>query len=197
VLGILLVTGALVLSVKPALADGTIEWGGQGSDNLPCTEGGFWVVQAKDASTVTAVVNGVSIPMEQQGNGAWHATSGPLTTSTTAYATFTGEVSGNTGMELSHCTGETDPTETPEPSLTPTPTNTPTSTPTEISTPTSTPTGTRTPDPTGTPKPQVTPTPQEQNTAGGGGSSGAMEMLFIGVLLILAGIFLPKKAMAK
>jgi len=182
-----IVFGACLMAlavVGPAAADGTIYWEGQGSDNLPCQYGGFWVVQAPGAITVTAWVNGISYPMSQPGGGnsAWQvASDDPLPIGTTAYATYTGDVTGNTGMELSHCVDLPTPTptvpvptDTPTtpPSPTPTSTNTSVPTPTNTSTPGPSPTATKTSMPTDTntpgPSPTITKTvvPTGTNTPG-------------------------------
>lgn len=133
-------------------AAGMITWGGQGSNNLSdlaCQQnGGLWVVQAKGATIVIVYVNGTAYPASQQGQGAWHADSGPIGPGTSAYALYAGNVHGNTGMELSHCNG-----------VAVTPTNPPTATKEPTATATEPPTATATEPPTATAtEPGVTPT---------------------------------------
>lgn len=138
------------------MAGGQINWEGQGSENLPCTSGGHWVLApAFNITGATLTVNGVSYIMAQSGQGSWAADSvGPLDASLTAYVTFTGSGDGRNHLQLSHCTGG--PTSTP--TNTPTPTATPTNTVTPTSTSQPTPTNTPTPTSTSTPQGEVTPT---------------------------------------
>jgi hypothetical protein len=102
----------LVLIAAPAAFawGGETTWSGNGSENLPCTEGGHWVLSPGHGLTAaTLTVNGVVYPMTQSGEGSWSADSvGPLDAETTASATWVGEVENGHEpfLKLSHCTEE-------------------------------------------------------------------------------------------
>jgi hypothetical protein len=89
-----------------AMAATTIQWTGQGSENLPCSAGGgHWVLTGKGITSATMVVNGVTYTMTQNGNGSWAADSdGRLGNNTTASATYEGSPR-NPQFVLSHCNG--------------------------------------------------------------------------------------------
>lgn len=164
----ILVIAFAVFGLTPVQADGSISWGGNGSENLPCSGGAHWVLAPADGITgATLHVNGSDYTMSQSGNGSWSAdSSGALEVGLSASVSFTGEGSDGNHLQLSHCVNS-DPTNTPEdPTLTPTPedpTETPQITPTPTNTPEVTPditpTATKhhTNDPTPTPEPKVAP----------------------------------------
>lgn len=86
-----------------ALAATTLPWTGQGGENLPCSDGGHWVLTGKGITSATMVVNGVSYTMSQNGNGSWAAdSSGALGAGTMASATYEGTPK-NPQFVLSHC----------------------------------------------------------------------------------------------
>ncbi len=166
----------------PVQADGVIDWEGQGSENLPCTDGGHWVVAPSfNITGGTGNVNDASYSLTQNGNdGSWWFDSvGSISADSTAYVSYTGEGDSRNHLQLSHCTGGTDPTptytvvpptETPDPTETPsdpTQTNTP-EVPTETQVPTTTATATLV-DPTSTNTPETptstTPPPDPTLTA--------------------------------
>lgn len=167
----LLITTILIVgmgTVNVAKADGTIYWEGNGSENLPCEYGGYWVLSpAQDITDGTLTVNGIDYPMWRTGNNWKGISEGYLDINLVAYVTYTGDGEG-AHLQLSHCT-EGNPTSTPTFTQPPPPTNTPTytSTPTEkpTETPTNTPTETVPPTPTETTSPTPTetvpPTPTE------------------------------------
>lgn len=105
----LLIVALTVLTVGgiagTALASTTIQWTGQGSENLPCSGGGHWVLTGKGISSATMTVGGNTYAMTQSGNGSWSADSnGSITGSTVASATYEGTVqNGNPQFVLSHC----------------------------------------------------------------------------------------------
>jgi hypothetical protein len=155
---VLAVLAVLLGLTSVASADGSVNWEGHGSENLPCEYGGHWVLTgANNATSATLVVNGASYTMHQSGNGSWSAnSSGPLDAGLTASASWSGSAS-DPSLQLSHCVGgsptNTPPTETP---VTPTVTETPvTNTPTPTSTST---TPGPSPTSTATKKPHQGPT---------------------------------------
>jgi hypothetical protein len=125
ILGMVFVLG-LFLGTSPASADGRINWTGHGSENLPCTSGGHWVLAPSfNITAATLVVNGSSYTMTQNGSGSWSADSvGALTSSLTAYVDFTGAGDSKNHLQLSHCVDTTPPPTTPPPT-TPPPTTPP------------------------------------------------------------------------
>jgi len=100
----LLVVAPLAMS-GIAHASTTTVWAGNGSDNLPCADGGHWVLSpAQGITAATLTVDGIDYTMQKNGNnGSWAADSGgPLTGSTTASATYDGNNSV-AFLKLSHC----------------------------------------------------------------------------------------------
>jgi hypothetical protein len=86
-----------------ALASTTIQWTGQGSESLPCSGGGHWVLTGQGVTSATMTVNGVVYTMHQNGNGSFAADSnGSLGAGTTASATYEGSPK-NPQFVLSHC----------------------------------------------------------------------------------------------
>jgi hypothetical protein len=114
-----LALGVVLLTATAAQASTTIEWTGQGSDNLPCDSGGHWVLTGQGITSATMIVNGVQYVMTQNGNGSFAADSvGALDENTTASATYEGEAA-NVQFVLSHCEDESpspSPSESPSPS---------------------------------------------------------------------------------
>jgi hypothetical protein len=90
----------------PASASTTIRWTGQGSDNLPCAEGGHWVLTGKGITSATATIGGVTYTMVQSGRGSFSVDSdGSISAGTAASASYEGTVAnGNPQFVLSHCT---------------------------------------------------------------------------------------------
>jgi hypothetical protein len=84
----------------------TIQWTGQGSESLPCDNGGHWVLTGKGITSAKMVVAGLKYTMVQSGKGSFSADSnGPISLSTVASATYKGAVAhGNPQFVLSHCT---------------------------------------------------------------------------------------------
>jgi hypothetical protein len=87
----------------PALA-GETTWTGNGSENLPCAEGGHWILSpAQGITSATLTVNGVTYEMTQSGDGSFSADSvGSLDENTTASATWDGD-NDTAFLKLSHC----------------------------------------------------------------------------------------------
>jgi hypothetical protein len=87
----------------PALA-GETTWTGNGSENLPCAEGGHWILSpAQGITSATLTVNGVTYEMTQSGDGSFSADSvGSLDENTTASATWEGD-NDTAFLKLSHC----------------------------------------------------------------------------------------------
>ena len=179
----------LFAAFSPALADGNINWGGHGSDVLPCTSGGHWVLAPSFGVTgATLHVNGVDYVMSQNGQGSWSADSvGALDSNLTASVSFTGAGDERNSLQLSHCNEGTVPTPTNTQPPEPTPTNT--TVPPTPTTPGPTPT-TPAPTPT-TPGHTPTATPPEQNTAGGTSGSNFLLIGLAGAALFAIGIFFP------
>jgi hypothetical protein len=146
-----LVAGVIAVMSPWALADGTIPWGGNGSDNLPCTDGGHWVLAPSfGVESATLFVNGQSYTMVQAGNGhgSWSADSvGPLTDPVDAYVEFTGDGNTRNHLQLSHCT-EGEPSPSPSESPSPSPSESPSPSPSESPSP----------SPSESPSPSVSPT---------------------------------------
>ena len=94
---------ALVGSASAATR--TIAWTGQGGDNLPCAEGGHWVLTGRGITSAT--ISFANQPMYQNGNGSWAFDSvGPITADMIGqvFATFNRTATtGNPQFVLSHC----------------------------------------------------------------------------------------------
>jgi hypothetical protein len=94
---------AVVGIANMALASTTIQWTGQGGDNLPCARGGHWVLTGHGVTSATMIVNGKTYTMDQNGGGSFAADSnGPIVGSTVASATYEGSAT-NPQFVLSHC----------------------------------------------------------------------------------------------
>lgn len=174
VVSAILLVAMLVFITKPTpvQADGVINWTGNGSENLPCTNGGHWVLAPSSNITGgTGYVNGASYQLTQNSNGSWwFDSSGPIDENSTASVSYIGNGDSQNHLQLSHCIGgtETPPTETPPTETPPTETVTetpPTETVTETP-PTVTVTPPTDPTPTATPVP-TTPVPFEPPTVSG------------------------------
>lgn len=135
---------AMAWTVLPgaALADGTIPWEGNGSDNLPCEFGGHWVLAPSfGIESATLTVNGTEYTMVQHGNGSWSADSlGAIDAEVEAFVTFTGDGDEQNHLQLSHCT-EGSPSPSPSESPSPSPSESPSESPSssETDTPTTQP----------------------------------------------------------
>jgi LPXTG-motif cell wall-anchored protein len=125
---------AILGTATSAMASGVIDWGGHGSDVLPCDSGGHWVLAPSfgvDSATLT--VNGADYVMTQNGNGSWSAdSSGLLDANLTASVAYAGDGDERDSLQLSHCTtvDSPSPTESPSPSSSPSTTVSPSTTPT-------------------------------------------------------------------
>src|SRR5690242_5973096 len=95
---------------------------GQGSDLLPCTDGGHWVLsQAQSVKSATLVIVGATYEMQPDGNDSFTAdSSGPIAVGDLAVATYDG--GGQPELSLTACEGSSSPSPTPSPTPTPTPT---------------------------------------------------------------------------
>lgn len=104
----MLVVAFATFGLTPVQADGSIPWEGNGSDNLPCTSGGHWVLAPADGITGAILhVNGSDYTMSQNGNGSWSAdSSGALDSNLTASVSFTGDGSDKNHLQLSHCVNQ-------------------------------------------------------------------------------------------
>jgi hypothetical protein len=120
VLGVALSAAVVIAATMVgANADGstTIQWQGQGSDNLPCSSGGHWILadshgQGWAVTSATLTVNGQSYTMTQNGGGSWSADSnGALDSNSSASATITHSgtlpSSGGPQLVLSSCAAGT------------------------------------------------------------------------------------------
>ncbi len=145
---------AFAVQPRSVLADGTVNWQGNGSDAQACTgdHAGqtHWVFTGGDGVTSAELfVDGVDQgAMTENGSGSWSEyVDGGLPSS--AYVTYVGSIGNNAVLTIS-CLGTSAPTPTPTestPTPTPTDTSTPTPTPADTATPTPTPTDTGTPTP--------------------------------------------------
>jgi hypothetical protein len=88
-----------------ALASTTINWTGQGSENLPCGRGGHWVLTGKGVTSATLTVGSHTYTMVQNGGGSFSADSvGFIVDTTVASASYEGTVAnGNPQLVLSSC----------------------------------------------------------------------------------------------
>jgi LPXTG-motif cell wall-anchored protein len=128
-----------VLFMGVAHASTSVSWTGgqdQGSENLPCSDGGHWILSpAQGITSATLTFEGHTYVMEQSGGGSYSVdTDGSISVGDTATATYEGN-NDSAFLKLSHCTsgGTPSPTDTGTPS----PTETDTGTPTDTESPTS------------------------------------------------------------
>jgi len=115
---------ALILAFPMVAFAESISWtagSDSGSDALPCTDGGHWVLsQAQAVKSATLVVGGGTYAMQLDGNDAYTADStGPIVTGDVAVVTYDG--GGQPSLSLSGCTASSSPSPTPTPTPTPTP----------------------------------------------------------------------------
>lgn len=128
-LGMVVVIVGLVLTAGPVRATtSVIPWGGNGSENLPCSEGGHWVLAPSfGIDSATLHVDGNAYTMTENGNGSWSADSvGPIDANVDAYVTYTGDGDERDHLQLSHCT---DSSPSPSPSGSPSPSPSPSESP--------------------------------------------------------------------
>lgn len=93
----------MVGTASMALASTTLQWTGQGGENLPCSGGGHWVLTGQGITSATMTVKGVQYVMHQNGNGSFAADSnGFIGAATTASVTYEGSAR-NPQFVLSHC----------------------------------------------------------------------------------------------
>jgi len=118
------VLGAVVLILAtPLLAfAASVSWtggSGSGSDVLPCTDGGHWVLsQAKAVKSATLVVAGGTYQMQRDGKDAYAAdSSGPIVIGDLAVVTYSG--AGQPALALTACDASSSPTPTPTPTPSP------------------------------------------------------------------------------
>jgi len=191
-----------ILFIGVAHASTTVSWTGgedQGSDNLPCSDGGHWILSpAQGITSATLTFEGHTYVMEQSGDGSYSVdTTGSISVGDTATATYEGN-NDTAFLKLSHCTSGG----TPSPTDTGTPSPTDTGTPTDTESPTSsssTPTtsveaesGTR------TPKHPGGGTGGTGGTAFTGSDSTPYTVAAIGLLgLGLAGLYIARRLAAR
>ena len=124
-----LALGVVMLTATASQAsDNVIPWQGNGSENLPCSSGGHWVLApAFGVDSAVLTVDGTDYVMTQNGNGSWSADSvGAIDANVDAYVTFTGDGDERNHLQLSHCTDSS-----PSPSESPSPSDSPSETPSE------------------------------------------------------------------
>jgi hypothetical protein len=87
-----------------ASASTTVTWTGNGSENLPCSDAGHWVLSpAQGITSATLFVGGVAYTMHQNGLGSFAADSvGAIDSSTIVSATFDG-LNTKAFLKLSSC----------------------------------------------------------------------------------------------
>jgi len=106
----------LMLAMLPFAAMGaasastTVNWTGNGSENLPCADAAHWVLSpAKGITSATLYVDGVAYTMAQNGNGSFAAdSSGAVTSSSAVSASYEG-TNTTAFLKLSHCEQGTPP----------------------------------------------------------------------------------------
>jgi hypothetical protein len=142
---------ALLLAMPTLAFAASITWtagSDAGSDALPCTDGGHWVLsQAQAVQSATLVVGGGTYQMQSDGNDSYTAdSSGPIVVGDVAVVTWDG--GGQPSLALTGCTASSSPSPTPTPTPTPTP------------------------SPSGSPPPSGSPGPSG-HTGGGSGQTGS------------------------
>jgi hypothetical protein len=98
---------ALALNATPAFATGgtTIQWGGHGSENLPCSGNEHWVLSpAKGITSATLYIDGVAYTMTKNGNGGSYSadTNVGFDGSQSVSVTYSGD-NDQAFLKLSHC----------------------------------------------------------------------------------------------
>ena len=195
----------MVLFIGVAHASTSVSWTGgqdQGSENLPCSDGGHWILSpAQGITSATLMFEGHSYVMEESGGGSYSVdTNGPISAGDTATATYEGN-NDTAFLKLSHCTS----------GGTPSPTDTGTPSPTDTGTPTDSGTPTDTESPTSSSSTPTTSVKAESGTRTtkhpGGGTSGTAftgsdttpyTVAAIGLLgLGLAGLYIARRGAAR
>jgi hypothetical protein len=103
--GVLLLMMPFAANLGTASASGSVTWTGNGSENLPCSDGGHWVLSpAQGITSATLTVDGTTYTMVKNGLfGSWAAdSSGAITSSSTASATYAGN-NTTAFLKLSSC----------------------------------------------------------------------------------------------
>lgn len=123
----LIAAGVLILATPFLAYAESLSWTGGpgiGSDVLPCTDGGHWVLSGAQAvNSATLVVGGGTYAMQPDGSGAFTAdSSGPIVIGDVAVVTYDG--GGQPSVSLAACVAAS-PSPTPDPSPTPSPSDSP------------------------------------------------------------------------
>jgi hypothetical protein len=144
---------AVILALPMTAFAASISWtggSGDGSDLLPCADGGHWVLsQAQSVKSATLVVVGATYEMQPDGKDSFTAdSSGPIAVGDLAVATYDG--GGDPVLSLTACEGSSSPSPTPTPTPTPSPS----------------------PSPSGSPPPSGSPGPSGHSGGGGSGQTG-------------------------
>ncbi|HJX07887.1 MAG TPA: hypothetical protein VJ736_07435 [Actinomycetota bacterium] len=147
-----MIGAAMLILATPLMAYAdSVSWTGGvgvGSDVLPCTDGGHWVLSdAQAVQSATLVVGAGTYDMHPDSTDAFSTdSSGPIAVGDVAIATFDG--GGQASLSLTSCAGSSSPS--PDPSPTPTP------------------------SPSDSPPPSSTPPPGSGHTGGGSGGTGGV-----------------------
>jgi hypothetical protein len=108
--GVVVALATMALFAAPVGATTTtIEWEGQGSENLPCSGNEHWVLSpAQGITSATLTIDGVSYPMTQSGNGSYSVdTDVGFDGTQSVSVTYEGD-NDSAHLQLSHCdSGET------------------------------------------------------------------------------------------
>ncbi len=100
---VLALSAFAVVGLIGSASAGQLTWRGQGSENLPCSDGGHWVLTGKGVTSATATIGGRTYTMLQNGGGSWAVDSfGSITSGTIASVVFAG-TPNNPQFVLSHC----------------------------------------------------------------------------------------------
>lgn len=129
-----MIGAAMLILATPLMAYAdSVSWTGGvgvGSDVLPCTDGGHWVLSdAQAVQSATLVVGAGTYDMQPNGTDAFTAdSSGPIVVGDVAVVTYDG--GGQPSLSLTGCEGASssptpDPSPTPSPSDSPPPTSPP------------------------------------------------------------------------
>jgi hypothetical protein len=124
-----LIGAAIVILTMPLMAmAASVSWtggSGSGSDLLPCTGGGHWVLSdAQAVKSATLVVVGGSYDMQPDGQDGFSAdSSGPIVVGDVAVVTYDG--GGQPSLSLTGCDGSPSPSPDPSPTPTPSPSDSP------------------------------------------------------------------------
>jgi hypothetical protein len=99
---------SLVVAVRPGAvrADGSIPWGGNGADQLPCANGAHWVLSPSDGiDSAILHVGNATYTMTENGGGSWSADSAGDVPSdqSQVWVEFTGAGDAKDHLQLSHC----------------------------------------------------------------------------------------------